>query len=106
MGRATATPERLVVDPGDGSAPHECDGRPPAYTPGTPTETFAGCSYVYRHSSAMAANGETYPVTLSLVWHVTWQGSDGSGGDLGELTTTADPRLLPVAEVQAVTTGG
>ena len=102
---ATAVPVRLVVDPGDGSAPIECAPRPPAYVPGTPTESFEGCSHVYRHSSAMAANGESFEMGLSLVWHVTWVGSDGSGGDLGELTTTADPRLLAVAEVQAVTTG-
>lgn len=103
---ATAVPDRLVIDPGDGSAPVECAGRPPAYTAGTPVQGFDGCSYLYRHSSATASNGETFEVRAHLVWHVTWRGSDGTSGDLGELTTTADPRLLAVAEVQAITTSG
>jgi hypothetical protein len=101
---AVATPEKLVIDPGDGSAPVECIGQPPEYVRGTPTATFDGCDYVYRHSSAVAENGTSYPVTVSIVWHVTWTGSDGTSGDLGELTTTAEPRDLQVAEVQAIVT--
>lgn len=102
---AVATPDRLVIDPGDGSAPVECIGRPPEYVRGTPTATFEGCAYTYAHSSAVADNGTSYPVTVAIVWHITWTGSDGSGGDLGEITTTAEPRDLLVAEVQAIVTG-
>ncbi len=41
-----------------------------------------------------------------LEWTATWTGSDGSGGDLGTITTTAEPRQLLVAEMQAIVTGG
>jgi hypothetical protein len=103
--RASAEPVKLVIDAGDHRGPIECPFDPPEYVVGTPTENFPGCSYTYRNSSAVADNGSTYPVSVSLVWHASWEGSGGSGGDLGEMTTTADPRELAVAEVQAIVTG-
>jgi hypothetical protein len=102
---ATGEPVALIVDPGDNSAPVRCEFKPPEYVPGTPTETFAGCSHRYLNSSALAPDGATFTVTVALEWHITWRGSDGSGGDLGTLTTTAERRYLPVAEVQAIVTG-
>lgn len=102
---ATAEPTALIVDPGDLTEPVRCEFKPPEYVPGTPTETFAGCSHRYLNSSAVAPNGESFTVTVSLEWHVTWRGSDGSGGDLGTLTTTSEGRPLLVAEVQAIVTG-
>jgi hypothetical protein len=103
---ATGEPTALIVDPGDRSPAVRCEFEPPSYVPGTPTETFAGCAYRYLNSSALAPNGTAFPVTVSIEWHVTWRGSDGSGGDLGTLTTSAEPRDLLVAEVQAIVTGG
>jgi hypothetical protein len=50
----------------------------------------------------MAPNGETWPVTVSIVWHATWSANTGEGGDLGFVETTAPVRQLPVAEIQAV----
>ena len=49
---------------------------------------------------------KTYPVTVAIVWHATWQSSNGESGDLGILTTTSVTRDLPVAEIQAVVTQG
>ena len=46
------------------------------------------------------------PVTVTIVWHATWQASNGTSGDLGRLSTTSTPRDLPVAEIQAVVTQG
>jgi hypothetical protein len=58
------------------------------------------CRYTYRHSSAIQP-GEAYNVTVTVVWTATWSGSDGNGGDLGELTSqTTQP--VRVAEVQAL----
>ena len=99
-----AVPVRLVVNPGDGSDAVVCDGAPPAvtnesYRPGT-----EGCSYTYRHSSATSPNWATFPVVASIVWHATWQASNGQSGDLGRLTTTSAPRDLAVAEIQSVVT--
>jgi hypothetical protein len=103
--RASAEPVMLVIDGGDHRGPIECPFDPPEYLIGTPTENFPGCSYTYLNSSAVADNGSTFPVSVALVWHATWEGSGGVGGDLGEMTTTADQRDLAVAEVQAIVTG-
>lgn len=103
---ATAEPIALIVDTGDTAPTTRCDFKPPAYTRGTPTETFPGCSHRYLNSSALAPNGDSFTVTVSIEWHIVWRGSDGSGGDLGSLTTTAEGRPLRVAEVQAIITGG
>ncbi|MBA3606853.1 MAG: hypothetical protein H0W46_12950 [Acidimicrobiia bacterium] len=99
-----AVPEELVVSTGDGNV-FSCAGAPPAFPVGTDPLAFDGCAYTYRDSSAMAENGETFPVTVSIVWHVTWDASNGEAGDLGTLTTMSDTRYLPVAEIQALITG-
>lgn len=100
----TATPERMLVDTGDGGHV-DCPGAPPALGPNSSLAGFHGCSYVYENSSAMSPNGLTFPVTVSIVWHATWQASNGETGDLGTLTTTSPVRDLPVAEIQVVVTG-
>jgi hypothetical protein len=104
--RAWAEPAKVVVDPGDGSPVVECAFDPPAYVPGTPTAGFPGCAHRYRNSSAVAPNGSSFPVSVTLVWNAAWEGSGGAGGGLGEIVTSAEPRDLPVAEVQAIVTAG
>ncbi len=99
----TATPERLDIDTGDGSGV-SCPGAPLALPLGASPSGFRGCGYIYTDSSAMAPNGATFQVTATIVWHATWQATDGSGGDLGLLTTTSAPYDLAVAEVQALVT--
>ena len=84
----------------------DCPGAPPALAPNSSPAGFDGCGHVYRDSSAMAPNGATFPVTVTIVWHATWQASNGTSGDLGRLSTTSTPRDLPVAEIQAVVTQG
>ena len=101
-----AEPVRLVVDPGDGSEPVVCEGAPPAVTRSSYVQTKdRGCAYTYTDSSAMAPNGLSFPVTVSIVWHASWSASTGEGGDLGYLSTTSAVRELQVAEIQAVITG-
>ena len=101
----TVVPELLVVATGDGTT-LQCPGAPPPFPPGGDPETFVGCGHVYEHSSATAENGRTFPVTVAIVWHATWQASNGESGDLGSLTTTSAVRELPVAEIQAVVVDG
>ncbi len=101
----TVEPELLVVTTGDG-ATLQCPGAPPPFPAGADPGTFEGCGHVYEHSSATAPNGRTFPVTAAIVWHATWQASNGESGDLGSLTTTSTVRDLPVAEVQAVVVDG
>ena len=97
-----AEPVRLQIDPGDGSEPVRCEGVPIIVNRDSYTPDIEGCSHRYRHSSAMAPNGATYPVAVSIVWHATWTASTGEGGDLGYVSTTSATRDLPVAEIQAL----
>lgn len=100
-----AEPVNVVVDPGDGGAPVTCAGAPVEVTVDNYDQTAdQACSYRYRHSSAMAANGETYPVSLGIAWQVSWSSNTGEAGDLGSVTTTSPTRWLAVAEIQAIIT--
>jgi hypothetical protein len=101
----TAAPVELIVSTGDGAIVR-CPGAPPAFPPGADPDAFVGCEHVYTDSSAMAPNGETFPVTVTVVWHNTWQASTGESGGLGVLSTTSAVRELPVAEIQAVVVEG
>ena len=94
-------PVRLDIDLGNGET-ISCTSAP-AFGAGDDIETFDGCGYTYKHSSAMAPNGETWTVGASLVWHGTWSSNIGVGGDMGELATSST-RELPVAEIQAIVT--
>jgi hypothetical protein len=96
----SASPVRVRWDMGNGDAV-TCNGPGRVYE-----KRFAGrpeatdCRYTYRHSSA-GQPGEIYDVTATVVWTATWSGSDGNGGDLGELTSQAT-QPVRVAEVQAL----
>lgn len=96
----TATPVRVDWDMGNGDTV-TCDGPGRVYE-----RRFAGrpeatdCRYTYRHSSATRA-GAPFTVVATVVWDVSWTGSDGAGGALGELTSTAT-RPVVVGEVQAL----
>ena len=96
-----AIPQRLIVDTGDGNT-ITCEGAPPAFVQGMDPTTFQGCAHVYRDSSSMAANGETFPVTVTIEWSASWSASDGQGGSLGTRRTTSEVRQLAVAESQAI----
>jgi len=96
----TADPVRVVWEMGTGDTV-TCDG------PGRPyRERFAetpeatDCKYTYRQSSA-AQPDAAFAVTATIQWAASWAGSDGSGGDLGVVTSTATASV-PVAELQAL----
>jgi hypothetical protein len=99
-----ATPQRLIIDTGDGESV-TCVGPQPAFVQGMKPSTFRGCEYTYHDSSAMAPNGETFPVTMTIEWSASWSASTGESGSLGVRRTTSLPRQLAVAEVQAVIVG-
>jgi len=62
-----------------------------------------GCTLTFERASTAYASG--YPVTTSTTWHATWTGSDGTGGTLPVLNRETVTQV-PVAESQAVVTGG
>lgn len=103
-GRATATPTRLSLQPGDGHAEVSCPG------PGAPWQANdttwlapvnpAGCSYKYSKSSLGRINDQV-SARYTITWTITWAGSDGTGGTFGQMLTDT-PVAFAVAEVQTV----
>lgn len=99
-----ATPLRAVWDMGDGTQ-EVCAGPGRRYDPSVPDdEQRSDCTHTYRTSSAGAGPDDAYEAAVTVVYHVTWSATDGSGGDLGELPVT---RRFPmrVGEVQALVVG-
>jgi hypothetical protein len=105
----TATPSSVEFFPGDGSLGTglvSCAG------PGVPFDNSRLMSqqgqpcntYTYRNSSSLSTNASaTWSASMTMVWHVAWVGSDGTGGALPDLVTTT-PIALSVGEVQALLT--
>lgn len=94
----TARPERVTWTMGDG-------GSVTCSTAGSPASRGGGsdCSYTYKVSSAGRA-GDAYRVSVAVTFAATWRATDGTGGDLGPLTSPAGSVTVQVGEVQAVNT--
>ena len=102
----TATPVRLVVDPGDaelGTGPLVCDGPGQIWRPEYGDDLVSQCMYTYRHSSVLADDGQAFRASMSIEWDVSWTSSTGASGALAPMsTTTAAP--IVVREIQAIVT--
>lgn len=88
----TATPTRLVIDPGDGplgTGPVVCDGAGEPWRPEYGDGRMAECAYTYRHSSVLADDSETFRARMTIEWDVTWTSSTGAGGALTPLSSTS-----------------
>ncbi|MBB4966861.1 hypothetical protein [Saccharothrix violaceirubra] len=100
---ATATPTSVTWTTGDGSTV-TCVGPGTPYTVGIdPMSTSPDCGHVYRRSSA-SMPGQTFPVTATVHWTVTWSGA-GQDGTFPDMTTTGSAGFR-VAESQALNTSG
>lgn len=99
----TATPARLLIDPGDGSAPVVCDGPGRPWLPEHGDEATSECMHTFRHSSVLAPDGRAFPAVVSIEWQVTWTSSSGAGGVLAPITTTTGVPIT-VREIQAIVT--
>jgi hypothetical protein len=98
---ATATPESLTWDMGDGSVV-TCTGPGTPFTDSTPaTSVSPDCGYVYRRASDAEPSGE-FTVRVTEAWRVTWVGGEQSG-TLPDLTATSSIAVR-VAESQALVT--
>jgi hypothetical protein len=101
---ATATPERVVYEMGDGRQV-VCTGSGTPYNPAVaPSAQSTSCSYSYTNSSAGQPNNQ-YTAMATIYWHVTWTavGAPG-GGDLGEVAGDTATTQVAVDEVQALNT--
>jgi hypothetical protein len=99
---ATATPTSVDWSPGDGSS-LTCRGPGTAWKAGdNPAAASPTCGHTYRTSSAGAA-GQTFTLSATTMWRVSWAGA-GQSGTVPDLQTTARVDIA-VAESQAVTGG-
>ena len=101
----TATPYKLVFDPGDGvfgSGKKTCTG------PGLKWNSMIGdnvpspCMYTYRHSSAIKPNG-LFAASTSIVWRITWRTNQGVSGVMPDVTTSSSHQMR-IREFQALVT--
>ena len=102
----TATPVRLVIDPGDGdlgTGPLVCDGPGEIWLPEYGDELVSQCMYTYRHSSVLAVDGEAFRASVSIEWDVAWTSSTGASGALAPMSTTTIAPIV-VREIQAIVT--
>jgi hypothetical protein len=99
---ATATPEKVVWNMGDGST-ITCDGPGTPYDPAEPNAT-SGCTYTWTTPSDAEPDG-AYDVSATTVWEVTWTvvGAPG-GGNLGLVAGPAADVDVNVTESQAINT--
>jgi hypothetical protein len=96
---ATATPTTVTWTLGDGNR-LECRGPGRVFPPGGDPKTASpDCGHVYTRSSA-GQPGDSFQVTATVSWAITWTGA-GQSGVLPALTTTS-ATALRVAESQAL----
>jgi hypothetical protein len=97
----TATPSKLVINPGSGQKSITCQGPGTPYDASkSPDDQRADCTYLFTRSSA-GLPGSRYQMTISVLWTAAWAGSGGAGGPLAPITTsTTFP--LRVAEGHAL----
>jgi len=97
----TATPVRAEWNAGDGGGT-TCRGPGVEWRRGM-RDDATYCSYTYRHSSA-GEDGDSYTLTVTVWFRVSWTSNTGGGGTLADISRGAS-RQVQVGEVQAIETG-
>jgi hypothetical protein len=99
---ATATPEKVVWNMGDGHSV-TCDGPGTPYTSSQPNAATT-CSYIWSAPSNTQTGG-VYQVTATTEWQVTWSAVGAAGGGtLGVVPGPTDHVAIAVTESQAINT--
>lgn len=99
---ATATPQKVVWNMGDGNTV-TCDGPGTPYDPSMPNAT-SNCTYIWAAPSN-AEPGGTYDVSATTEWSVTWTAVGAAGGgNLGIVAGPAAHAAIEVTESQAINT--
>ena len=99
---ATATPEEVVWNMGDGDSV-TCDGPGTPYEASQPSAT-TDCSYTWTAPSSSEPGG-VYDVSATTKWQVTWTAVGAAGGgSLGLVSGPAAHIEVRVAESEAINT--
>nr|WP_246422605.1 hypothetical protein [Nocardiopsis mwathae] len=89
----TAAPRTARWSMGDGTTV-TCDGPGVPFDLGRddPAGESPECGHTYRRASVGASQG-VYAVRLAVTWTVTWESSEGGGGELDPLVTSTAAEL-------------
>ena len=101
----TATPYKLVFDPGDGIfgfGKRSCVGPGLRWRSQFGDDLPSPCMYSYRHSSAINATG-LFSASLTIVWRITWRSNTGASGTFPDVTTSSSHQMR-IREFQALVT--
>lgn len=98
---ATATVESTEWSTGDGTD-ITCDGVGTPWTPGTPDDEPAPCGHTYVAHGSTEYGSTPFTITVTQTWHVTWEASNGAGGDLGTITGPGAAITYEVREIQTI----
>ncbi|WP_239648633.1 hypothetical protein [Nocardiopsis chromatogenes] len=100
----TASPDEVVWDMGDGNTVR-CSGPGTAFRQGVhePGSRSPDCGHVYTSSSKNRAGRDR--VEARLVWQVEWSATNGQGGAMEPMETSAS-RTVEVVEVHSLVTEG
>lgn len=101
----TATPYKLVFDPGDdlfGLGKKTCLGPGAVWTQQFGDDLSSPCMYRYRHSSAIRSGG-LFSATLSIIWRVSWRSNTGASGAFPDVSTSSSHQMR-IREFQALIT--
>jgi hypothetical protein len=105
---ATATPNYVTWDTGDGAPATVCEGPGTPYVLSVPnSEQSTQCSHTYVISSIGEPspdgnpNDAAFPITATIDWTVTWAGPDGSAGQLPAIKTQGTS-TLQVQQIESV----
>jgi hypothetical protein len=99
--KVTATPKRLLIEPGSGLPTVACTGPGTAYDLGVAASAQnTDCSYTFRRLLT-GQSVSVFRFTVTVVWAGRWVGPGGTGGTLPDLRRS---RRFPlrVIEVQAL----
>lgn len=97
----TATPKQVVWDMGNGESV-SCDGPGAPYEPALSDEQQpSSCRYTYERSSARAP-GETFTVTTTIEWDVSWEAVGAPGGGSLGTARRSSTTSVQVGEIQAL----
>ncbi|MGH9027227.1 MAG: hypothetical protein ACRDWD_14095 [Acidimicrobiia bacterium] len=96
----TVSPVEVHWEMGDGSV-MRCAGPGVRWNPEVPAEAQStDCSYVYRRSSSDQPE-QSYLVTATVGWEVSWSASNGEGGTLPAVLASSSSAVR-VGEVQTI----
>jgi hypothetical protein len=104
-----ATPS-VIVDAGDGTNPHTCDGPGRLYDPAAgdlwaQADAAGACTLTYAKRTGVSGRPGTWASTATVRWTITWSSTDGDGGIFPDVDRTITlPRQ--VHEVQTIVTSG